>query len=315
MTTVLTEERIIERIKDIIDCKCHLKENNDGTYEGEIYADYRDNLEQHTIKKIFDSDNPGDAFYEVFDDSSMYATWDEQDELFRTIKENFDDDDEEIYISDYEDSVRDWIVQNVYYNFPYQHFLNQDVRVDIILDTGDGNFDFTENELFGCIYQEKGYRPESSVILLMKQQGYTEAQIIRFIENEDFQDSKFLKSVYDECINTTTCMNALSFFVTMTLEECLDLHEALNSKEKAGKSIVIEKGTPCGLYDPWGGAGSILEIETEKDVVVPIEFVSSAMPDGCRGYGVDEIYGMIDRFWKSDCVKIMAGEVLNETNM
>jgi hypothetical protein len=300
----LTHEEVIERVMDIIDAKTYLRKTNEENFEGDIDADYRDELEHHTIKKLFKSDNPRDALFELLSEGYMGCEWEYKKEVIETVEKHFDDDDRGIFYSDYEDDIRDWIDEHVFFNYPYRHYLDQDVYVDIIADTGDGNYDYTMNELFGCIYSKKGYREESSVTWLMKQQGYSEAQIMEFIENENFQGSKLLKSIYTECLNTTTCTNALTFFVKMTVEECFDLHEALNDKENAKKTITISKDSPCGLYDPWNGAGSVLEITLEKDVVLPFEYVDSAYPDGCRGYSVGDIYGMMQRFWDNGSVKI-----------
>ena len=300
----LTPDKVIARIKDILDRETYLRVDKDVRYEGEIYADYRDELEHHTIKKLFKSENPRETFDEMMMEWYMDCEWAYKKDIIDIVEKHFNDVDKKIFYADHEDFICDWIDENVYFNYPYRHYLNQDVYVDIIVDSGDGNYDYTMNELFGCIYSEKGYREESSVTWLMKQQGYTEAQIRQFIEEEDFQNSKLLKSIYSECLNTTTCMNALTFFVTMTVEECFDLLETVNNKENAGKTMIISKDIPCGLYDPWNGAGSILEIELEKDVALPMEYVDSAYPDGCRGYGVDDIYGMTYSFWGNSNIKI-----------
>jgi len=113
-------------------------------------------------------------------------------------------------------------------------------------------------------------------------------------------------------------MNSLTFFVKLTLEEALDLHELLNntSPNEHGREqlhdettslpceIILDKGTSCGLYDPWNGAGSALDIVLEKDVVLPIKYIDSTMPDGCRGYSVENIYGMLRSFWSDGGLKI-----------
>jgi hypothetical protein len=215
----LTTEKMILRVIDIIDRETYLTKGTDGRYEGEIYADYRDELEQHTIKKLFKSDNPREAFYDLMFESYVDCEWDYKSEIIDIVKKHFDDDDEEIYYAYHEDAIRDWIDENVYFNYPYKHYLNQDVCVDIIIDAGDGNYEFTMNELFGCNYSEKGYKEDSSLIWLMKQQGYTEKRIKKFIKSVDFKNSKLLESIYHECINTTSCCNALTFFVSMTIEE------------------------------------------------------------------------------------------------
>ena len=76
-------------------------------------------------------------------------------------------------------------------------------------------------------------------------------------------------------------------------------------KRKHIRHVVLSKDTACGLYDNWSGAGSVLEIELEKDVVLPLKFISSAWPDGGRGYSVANVYGICSSFW-TDTVKQIA---------
>ena len=300
----LTKDEVIKYVIDIIDLETYLRKTEDGIYEGNIDADYRDELDSKTIIKIFKSENPRETLFDLLSENYMDCEWEYKKDVIETVKKHFDDEDEGIFYSDYEDIVRDWIDEHVIFNYPYKHYLDQDIFVDIITDTGDGNYEYTMNELFGCVYSEKGYREESSVTWLMKQQGYSEKQIKKFIEKENFQNSRLLKSIYTECINTTTCMNALTFFVKMTIGECLDLQESLNNSENAAKSLIVSKDNRCGLYDPWNGAGSVLEISLEKDVVLPFQYVDSAYPDGCRGYSVGEIYGITPDYFGNGNIKI-----------
>lgn len=110
-------------------------------------------------------------------------------------------------------------------------------------------------------------------------------------------------------------MNALIFFVSMTVEQLFDLQHAIrngrktdnitsgddhNAKKRSQKKTIrIDKMAHCGLYDSWSGAGSVLEIELEQDVVLPIQFISTAWPDGARGYGASEVYGLASNYWTS----------------
>jgi len=306
MSTVkLSQEQVIGRVKDILATKTSLNENDDGTYESEIYADVHDELESKAIEEIFESENPREKFEDMISEWYLNSEFDIEHEIFDIVKDNFNDEVNGIFYDEHKDFIRDWIRGRLSFKYPHAHYLQQDVYVDIITDTGDGNYDYTMNELFGSGYRDKGYEANSSVIWLLKQQGYTKRQITNFIKKENFQGSKLLESVYKECLNTSTGMNALSFFVAVTLDEYFDLYNAVESKDKAArKKLILEKGTPCGLYDPWNGAGSVLEIELEKEVVLPLKFVSSAYPDGRRGYGIVSIYGYGRSFWKSDCVKI-----------
>jgi len=305
----VTANRIVNKLKGIIDTHTNLRIDGDGRYYGKIYADYRDRLDESTIVKIFLSDDP----WGTFNDSLNFTEceWEERGWLLETIKESFNDNDEMPGYDKYEGFINDWIDENVYYNCPYDHYLKQDVYIDIIVDTGDGNYDYTMNELFGCKYSEKGLsdREQSSLIWLMRQQGYEADAISDFVLCENSQGSKLFDSIYQECLNTTTCMNALTFFVKLPLDEALVLHELVSgdhNKENKYKNleadivqgeIILDKGTACGLYDPWNGAGSILDIVLEKNVALPVKYIDSAMPDGCRGYSVSNIYGMLGSFW------------------
>ena len=288
--------RLVQIIYSIIEKHTYLNRDGDGYYQQEIYADYRDEFDDATIVNLFKDNIPREKFYELlnFDESEWYY----QSELINTIKKYFNDEDEKLDFCQYEDFICDWLLENVHFNYPYDHYLNQDVYIDIIVDAGDGNYEYTKNELFGCNYSEKGLdgRDESALVWLMRQQGYGMDAITDFVENENLQDSKLLKSIYQECVNTSTCMNALAFFVKLSLREALDLYELVKQNNETAV-VVLDKDTPCGLYDTWNGAGSVLDIELEKDVELPVKFIDSAMPDGCRGYSVANIYGMLRSFW------------------
>ena len=114
-------------------------------------------------------------------------------------------------------------------------------------------------------------------------------------------------------------MNALSFFVKLSLKEALELHELVNDIQftkngyvkisdgkEATSEITLAKETACGLYDTWNGAGSMLEIKLEKDVVLPLKYIDSASPDGCRGYSISSIYGVCGSFWTNGGLTINA---------
>jgi hypothetical protein len=61
--------------------------------------------------------------------------------------------------------------------------------------------------------------------------------------------------------------------------------------------ILLDKSTTAGLYDPWSGGGSILEIRLDRDVRLPIRCIETAKQDGCRGYSIREVYGCNSCLW------------------
>ena len=208
-------------------------------------------------------------------------------------------------------------------NLPSKHYLGQKVCVDIIVDTGDENYDYVSNDMYphynGRI--EDTIPEEASILWLARQQGYKKRQLNSAMRHGEFFGSELLKSLRAEVHNCSTHMNALAFFVEMTVEQLFDLQEALkdNTKKdpplkkdeyrcvwerKGRRKIIIDKSAVCGLYDNWSGAGSVLDIKLEKDVVLPMKYISTALPDGGRGYGVASIYGVCSSMWTPTLKKI-----------
>lgn len=284
---------IIDILRGIIEKNTYFKKV-DNHYEYEMYVDYRDGMQDSQLIKISQSEHKMDAFYDELADYELQCIDYEMDELMQTIERNWDEEEHSEY-DEYEEIVRDWVQENVYFNFPFDHYLETDVRVNILVDSGDGNHDFTLNNFVSYnAGEDEEIEEESSILWLVRQQGYTKEDLYKLVRDRDCGDSKFLKSVYQELINVTSHMNALGFFVKMSLKEYIDF-----SDNKC--SLILDTDTSCGLYDCWSGAGGMLDIELEKPVVIPVEYIEAHI-EGARGYGVDEIYGMINSFW-TDSVK------------
>lgn len=267
------------KIVEFLDNKTSLNKGENNCFSQKIYADYRDKLSEDSIKKILEADEPMDEFYELFGyDYNMY----EFGALFKELEESFEGYEEN------EKEVDEWIREHVSFYIDTDHYLKETVCANIIIDTGDGNYDFTLNNL----YQADEINEDSALLWLAKAQGYTKEQLEKatIAEEVSFSDSKLLKSIYQECLNTTSSMNALSFFVDMTIKDLIDY-------KKKPWTIKLDKDVKCGLVDYWNGAGGILEIELEKELEIPSDKVRSFKIDGADGYGVGEIFGMCSTFW------------------
>lgn len=282
-------------------------EKNNIFYE-EIYTDYRDCLDEDTIKNILESDNPGEYFDEIILDGYLesigYLEHEALEKVIDAIKEKYSDDYNELnedydysiynFETDDEDDLRDLLYDYFYVKIPYDHYLNQEIKANIIIDAGDGNYEFTLNNCYNDTFEAC---EESANLWLTRTQGYTREQLEKAVNDMEFNGSKFLSSMYDEVLNCMSSMNALSFFVKATLGELIDFKENKDEIE----SITVKKNTNCGLADYWCGSGSILGIELEKDVEIPVRFIDSFTIDGGRGsYGIDSIYGMIGSFWNGE---------------
>ena len=195
--------------------------------------------------------------------------------------------------------------------------------MDIMVDTGDGNFDYTLNAAYPCWYGD--YKdpidPRAGIAWLAKTQGYTRGRLRRALRQGDMADPKgFLESMQVELANLPSAMSTVTFLVDLTLEQLIGLNRLIRLQDRDGRNydsrknpycgyVVIDKDTMTGLYDPWQGGGSVFEIQLEKDVRLPVKFIRSALPDGGDGYSVEEVYGMCGSAWKQGGVKMIHAPV------
>ncbi len=264
-------------LRKFLESEFRLNKEGDN-YTQECYVDADDQLDDKAIKAILESDAPMETFFDQFEPDFNDSEFDYIQKKVASEFQGYDANENEI---------DEWLREHVQFYIPEDHYLNRTVCANLILDTGDGNYDFTLNNLLNG----EGIDNESALLWLANQQGYTRDQLKAAISEGNFGDSKLLKSIRAECANVTTHMNALAFFVKISIRELI------NYKENP-HPITIKKGTSCGLIDVWNGAGGILEIELEKDIEIPQDKVRSFKIDGADGYGVDQIYGMSSSFWK-----------------
>lgn len=282
------------------------KDASKEVFNFEIYTSYNDYLDSRTIREIFNHDNPREYLEEKIFDWYQESEWD----IIGQLRTELEDQVGEIDDEDWLDSID----EHVLIDYPFDHFFGQAVQVNIFVDTGDGNYDFTLNAHWPHYNGVRGakFEPKASLVWLAKQQGYTKTQLDKFVNsNADCYDPKgFLESVVVELANMTTHMPCLTFMTEMTIEECLDLQEKIERSRTNDDNrydattrpnvgyITLAKNTECGLYDPWSGGGSVLEIQLEKDVNLPIRYIRSALPDGCDGYQIADCYGLGTDFWR-----------------
>ena len=259
-----------------------------GCFYTELFADYRDELGKRDLQDIADSDHPCEAFYDWLND----AYEDEVDQAWFNLASECADDLEIEH-----ETAWEFLTERVEVRLPEQHFLDQEIHVDILVDTGDANYDFICNNIApawgGCDPDEA--HVEASIFWLAGQQGYCKDYVIAALKGEETR-SAFLESLVREVENEASSINVLTFLCTMTLGQWIEVR-------KAGRrgALWIEKDVVCGLFDPWSGAGSAMDLELEHDVVLPMELVHEITPDACLyRYGVDEVYGLVGKAWGAE---------------
>ena len=303
-------------VRETIENKmCAWQKKPDGYYHEEIYADYRDEKEDSTLKEIMKSEDPEQTFYEKMFEWYQDAEWEIEHNLLKAVVASIETAaPTETYD---EDEIKDEIRELVSIDYPYEHFLKQEFCVNIFVDTGDGNYDYVLN----CVYPHYNGRcgetidDKASILWLARQQGYTKTDLNKALRKGDIKDPHgFLESMRQEVINHGSHMAILTFLARMTLEEIFELNELLKLQDRNGHFydaekrpycgyILIDKKAECGLYDPWGGGGSILELQLEKDVRLPIRFIRSATVDGGDGCSIRNVYGTDSSIYREDVVK------------
>ena len=298
------------------------QKQKDGTYEVEIYASYDDQMSEKTAGEILNDNDPECALYCKVDEWNQYYIWHCEDELrdkcISYLSEHEIEHDEE--------EVSDFLREMVFYTPPYKHYLDQEFCVNIMMDTGDGNYDFTLNAHYPCWYggrQGVALDNKAGIVWLAKTQGYTKGQLRKSLDSGDMSNPKgFLESMRVELANMASHMQAVTFLVRMSLAQLIRLNYLIKQQDRNGHFydatknpycgyIVLGKETMCGLYDPWQGGGSVLEVQLEKDVKIPVKYIWTALPDGAGpGYSVSDVYGMCGSAWKDTLKEIHLPEAL-----
>lgn len=305
----ITMETMQTRLKEIID-KTQYPNENGGI---EMYLDYRDTLENSTLYDIMTADNPRETFDELISDWTFDGSLYYQDELEKEIKNNLTEDETDFF-NEHFDELNEWFQENYYFYYDVEHY-NETVKVNIMLDTGNCNYDFTRDNILNyCNYYSNGGKDlkDSSILWLAKQQKKA-GLLVKAIKGNQ-TDDKFVNSCIQELENLPSHMATLTFLVNMKLFDYFELREAMESENELNKSyilaerkgkgtITISKDTMCGLFDVWSGGGSVLEIELENDVVLPIKCIWKAeIETGKSGYGysVDSVYGLVGSAWDGE---------------
>lgn len=281
-------------------------------YYDEPYRGYDDEIDDKTIGDILDSKDPIEALEEKCFGWWEDCAWQIESELIEEFKKTLTrqswDDDE----------IREELESMWYFKYPIDEYLKQEVNVDIRIDTGDANYDFSLNAVYPHYNGREGEEIDdrASLVWLAKTQGYTKEQLQHALNTyeDSLERNGFLETVFDEIINCCVPLPSLVFPVKMPLGKLIELQEIINKRDEDGYhwepeeredcgSIVVSKDVDCLLYDNWNGGGGCWGIQLEKDVEIPIKFICDALADGARGnYSIKSCYGCDNSCWK-DAIK------------
>lgn len=200
------------------------------------------------------------------------------------------------------------------------------LNINVMLATYDeANHDHTgiklafPSDVSDVIHREKDIA-DNALAYLIHQQGYTVERIAKSYYLEGYPvESKFEKSVLQELYNQTYDMGSLTVLAGIGGDNAFDVLEQIargivdrkqvKADDDFSKSqcLLFSKDAMLGIFDPWNGAGSMLEIELDKPLVVPVVLIDRLQIEGAgrklsHGYTVDEVYGLISSCWNASCV-------------
>lgn len=315
----MTVESMKEKIKNIL--QSYVCEGEDGDIE--IYTDYRDReLSNNTLKRIFESENPRETFENIlWEWADNYAFEYGESEVEEEIRKHLTEDENDFFTEFY-DELWDYVRENTEFQYDPNDF-NMDLKVNIMIDCGNWNYDCACDNVLNY-YGNGKFDPDSSILWLAKTQG-KDKELIEACDKTYYSTEravnkdKFIESCIQELENLPSSMGTITFLVEIPLIKLFDLIELQkaeydergeydpNLNERSKSYFTLDKSTMCGLYDSWCGAGSILEIELDKDVNVPIKYAKFAV-DGLKmyGYDVDEVYGLTSNCWRNTLMEIKA---------
>ena len=295
------------------------REEADGTFTGEIYADYRDEMDSKTAIKICEDEHPWQMFDATLDEWYFDYEGDLKDDLCRELARKLDDSRPDGLTREEKDALWEIVNERVNYEYPANHYLKQEFYVNVMLDTGDANYDFVLNSVYPCwsgSYEER-IHDKAAIVWLARSQGYTKTQLWHALRQGDMVNPKgFLESMRVELANLPSCMSIVTFLVRLRLQDLISINEALHYRDreyrKSGTKrssycgfMKLAKNTMTGLFNPWSGAGAPLEVELEKDVRIPFTILRSVLPDGGEGYAsIAQVYDMCGSAWRNTVTQI-----------
>lgn len=106
--------------------------------------------------------------------------------------------------------------------------------------------------------------------------------------------SKFLSTVCQELDNMGYSFGVVTVLANMSMNDYAKMLQQ-------DSEVTMPKGCMLGVFAPWNGSGSVLEIELDKDFTFKCEDIFDVQIEGVKpdqGYTVDQTYGLVSSAWQ-----------------
>lgn len=290
------------------DGKCHIDLSADYTDDNkfllQVAYDHRDDDKAPT--KVYGNDDElmsylQDAISEVW----YEAIWNAEDDILR--KAGFEPND------DVCEPQKDWLRENIFIDPPYDHYLDQSMRINIMLCTSsEPNHCFsdihaqylamaepdrlTDGSVEAC---KQLIEMDTSLSRLVEQQGHTMEELAAtmkeyrafFYDEEGSlrqhigedgnplkydQEFKLFSSTHNKFLTSLCCELENQGYEEGILTVLAEVSMRDFATMMKGDSVItMPADCMCGIFSPDHGAGSVLEVELEK----PLVFTRDAIYD------------------------------------
>ena len=126
----------------------------------------------------------------------------------------------------------------------------------IMIDTGDGARDYTDNSVYPHWDAAPGIEISSnaSIVWLAESQGISKTELLKSLTayTDGLDKTGFLETLAQELINMPSHMSILTFLVETSLENSLRIADLMFQDRSGGQSYSIKlgKNTVTGLHQP-----------------------------------------------------------------
>lgn len=174
---------------------------------------------------------------------------------------------------------------------PTKEIMDSEIKVCVLLDTGNANYDFSCDSLLETDGKFEDLPETSSMRWLCEKKGYNLDKIIEKEKNGE-ELNNFETEVYQEILDACNYMNALTFNVTMKLQDFIDLRFALTTPVEKRKGYIKLLEGYCGLFNPWVGGGSDMSIRNVNSIDIPMKNVFNVISvnSDIYGYSYSSVY-------------------------
>ena len=225
----MTHEELKDHISNVLEE--HYRKDEHGSYYDEIYADYHDYIDEGQVREILAANHPKDLLSEKMSEWYMEAKWNLEDEAIQKLRE---DPELDAAFEENEDLFKSTLWDVFYVQEPYDHHMKQEVDLNIVLDTGNLNYDCVLDSFAHGYYgdSDEPINSGSSLLWLCEQQGIS-------------------KEVLEHALQTGECYP----------KDMEDLLERQNSIHQRMRALGLVADKPMDQYNQTGAFKELLAAE------------------------------------------------------